>query len=161
MYYTLMNDKPILEILGNKKYYNVVAMILACKLAQESLKGLFGEQEAFNLIGKTLGYKRFAESHNLSRNPIPLTPCGHIYRDHFQLAGAFLAGKKTIGTITKKIPCEFGVYDEKWARQLLSERQFDVLDKYYDTILGKPVVPLAVPATAPVSSVKVSPPNTL
>ncbi len=153
-----MNDRSIVEILDNKKYYNIAAMILACKnLIQEPLKTLVGEREAFDLIGKTLGYKQFAEISDLSKNPIALTPCGHIYRSYFQLAGAYLSGKKTIGTITKRIPCEFGIYDEKWARQLLSEKQFEVLDKYYDTILGKPVTPIAIP----VSSVKVRPADTL
>lgn len=112
-------------------------MIMACleKPIQAPLQNLAGSKGAFDTIKRVMGFKSFAAERDLSRNPIALTPCGHIYRDHFQLAGAYLAGKFSIGTITKKIPCDFEVFDRNWAVSHFSPKNLELLDNYYNELL--------------------------
>lgn len=131
-----MSDKLLLDLLKNKKYFNIVAQIMACRAPfnQNPLKEWLGERGAFDAIKRVMGFTGFARQTDLSKNPIALTPCGHIYTDHFQVAGAYLANKYSIGTITKKIPCHFDVYDEAWARQVFI-KTFEELDKFYDKTL--------------------------
>jgi hypothetical protein len=124
----------IIDLLKSKEYYNVAAILMAINGNRKPLVECCGEKEAFKLIRQTLDYKQFANRiGSLEHYPIALTPCGKIYRDHFQIASAILAGFDSVGMIQKKIPCEFQRFNEEWARKVFSN--FEEVDNYYDSII--------------------------
>ncbi len=85
-----MNDKSLYEILKTKEYYNIVVLIMACEVPsnQKPLQEWLGVRGSFDAMRRTIEFSKFARDINLSNNPIALTPCGHIYKDHHQINGA-------------------------------------------------------------------------
>lgn len=135
-----MEKIKIFDLLKDKDYYNVVICWIAAqgdKIPSFLIKA-YGESGAFDELRKTITFKKFADPYSdLSCNPIGLTPNGYVYRDHFQVTGAILSGKKDLFVLRKKIPCDYTRYNFEWAQGIFSSEELESIDSYYTVLLNE------------------------
>lgn len=132
-----MEKMLIADLLKDGDYFNIVLCLMAIEKPDPTyLAKAFGDKAAFDEIRKTLGYKEFCSQHaDISFNPIALTPNGYIYMSHFQVAGAILAGKKEIGVMRKKIPCDYQLFGVDWLQGTFDSTSSQTVESYLSELL--------------------------
>jgi len=134
-----MEKMLIADLLKGGDYFNIILCLMAIEKPDPTyLAKAFGDKAAFDEIRKTLGYKEFCSQHaDISFNPIALTPNGFIYMSHFQVVGAILAGKKEVGVMRKKIPCDYQLFNIDWLHGIFDQNQVEIVEEFYNSTIAK------------------------